>query len=196
MKAAVKIAFLVVVLTAGTVYAIGWPPDYTEVVPQKPGISDVIAITFGGEWQDGCIPNDSNSSLDGNDVYIDVILDYPPAKIVCTPALEPWSQTEYIGPLAEGSYTVYARVIEDPNEPGAYTEEAEFTVYYCETTSVGDINANCFVDFVDFGYIAEAWNSSPGNDNWDAACDISEPNDNFIDELDLKVFAEMWLAET
>lgn len=196
MKAAVKITFLLVVLTAGTAYGIGWPPDYTEVVPQKPGTSDIIAITFRGQWPDTCIPNDSNSSVAGNDVYIDVILDYPPAKIICLPTVTPWSQTEYVGPLGEGTYTVYARVIEDPNEPGTYTQEAEFTVFYCETTSVGDINANCFVDFFDFSYIAEAWKSGPSDDNWNAACDISEPKDDFIDELDLRVFAEMWLAET
>ncbi len=196
MKAVVKIAFSAVLITAGSAYGVGWPPDYVEVVPQKPGTSDVIAITFSGEWGDNCTPNDSNSSVDGNDVYIDVILDYPPPKIVCLPTITPWSQTEYVAPLTEGSYTVYARVVEGPNEPGVYTQVAEFTVYYCETTSEGDINANCFVDFFDFGYIAEAWKSGPGDDNWDAACDISEPKDNFIDELDLKVFAETWLAET
>lgn len=191
MKAAVRITFLVVVLTAGEVYGIGWPPDYTEVAPQKPGTSDTISITLGGKWEDTCIPEDPNTVVTGNDIYIDL---FHPGKIECHFTITDWSQTEYVGPLDEGSYTVYARVIEDPNEPRAYTQEAEFTVYYCETTSAGDINANCFVDFFDFSYIAEAWKSDPCDDNWNAACDISEPNDNFIDELDLRVFAEMWLA--
>ena len=36
--------------------------------------------------------------------------------------------------------------------------------------------------------------SEVGYSNWDPNCDISEPNDNVIDERDLAVFCESWLA--
>ena len=36
--------------------------------------------------------------------------------------------------------------------------------------------------------------SEVGDLNWDAGCDISEPNDNVINGLDLDVFVDNWLA--
>jgi hypothetical protein len=50
------------------------------------------------------------------------------------------------------------------------------------------------VTLVDFSVLGLAWYSDPNQPNWNPICDISEPNDNFIDELDLDVFCENWLA--
>jgi len=50
------------------------------------------------------------------------------------------------------------------------------------------------VDFVDFAVLASAWQTEPNEANWRPGCDISEPKDNFIDELDLSIFCENWLA--
>lgn len=50
------------------------------------------------------------------------------------------------------------------------------------------------VNFADFVVFASAWRSSPGDDNWNQICDISDPNDGLIDERDLDVLAEHWLA--
>jgi predicted outer membrane repeat protein len=59
---------------------------------------------------------------------------------------------------------------------------------------VGDFNFSGSVNFDDFAIFALAWFTGPGDDQWNPACDISIPVDNFIDMLDLKVFAENWLA--
>jgi hypothetical protein len=59
-----------------------------------------------------------------------------------------------------------------------------------------DFVHNCRVDTVDFAVLAAAWLSAPGDSNWEPACDISAPADNFINERDYAVFAEHWLEET
>ena len=52
------------------------------------------------------------------------------------------------------------------------------------------------VDFADFAVLASAWQSEDGDDNWNQACDISEPSDDIIDYNDLAVFLANWLAGT
>jgi hypothetical protein len=58
----------------------------------------------------------------------------------------------------------------------------------------GDFEPDCDVDFYDFAVFASAWLSDPNSGNWNQDCDISNPNDNIVDELDLDVFAENWLT--
>ena len=50
-----------------------------------------------------------------------------------------------------------------------------------------------YVNFVDFAIFAQAWRSQFGDANWNQSCDISDPNDNVIDELDLSVFRTYWV---
>jgi sugar lactone lactonase YvrE len=57
----------------------------------------------------------------------------------------------------------------------------------------GDFDNNGRVDFRDFALFATAWASRPGDDNWNAACDISIPSDGVINERDLDVFCDNWL---
>jgi hypothetical protein len=57
----------------------------------------------------------------------------------------------------------------------------------------GDFEPDCDVDFYDYAVLALAWGSSSGEGKWNPTCDISDPNDDTIDELDLRVFAENWL---
>ncbi len=104
-----------------------WPASYVEVVPQNPTPADVVAITLGGEWPDSCIPRDSAISVAGNDIYFDVIYDYPPGT-VCLTVISGWSRTESVGPLSPGTYTVYARLVGDPQVPQLYTLVTEFVV--------------------------------------------------------------------
>ena len=59
--------------------------------------------------------------------------------------------------------------------------------------SIGDFVCSYGVDFMDFTVMASAWQSEPNDPDWNPACDISQPKDNFIDELDLAVFCENWL---
>lgn len=59
-----------------------------------------------------------------------------------------------------------------------------------------DIDWDGDVDFDDFAVLASAWQSIPGDDNWNPYCDISDPNDNIIDSQDLSVFTYWWLFGT
>ena len=58
---------------------------------------------------------------------------------------------------------------------------------------VGDFRCPDGAGFTDFALIGSAWRGTPANANWNAICDISEPNDGVIDELDLAVFCYNWL---
>jgi hypothetical protein len=50
------------------------------------------------------------------------------------------------------------------------------------------------VNLADFAILASAWRSNPGDENWNPICDISDPNDNVIDERDLAILTKYWLA--
>ena len=65
--------------------------------------------------------------------------------------------------------------------------------YLFESYSVGDFTSDCRIDFADFAVFALVWQSENGDDDWNQACDISEPNDGVIDYNDLVVFVENWL---
>ena len=59
-----------------------------------------------------------------------------------------------------------------------------------------DISGDGRVDFADFVRLANAWRSTTGNANYDANCDISStPGDGVIDEKDLAVLCQNWLAD-
>ena len=58
----------------------------------------------------------------------------------------------------------------------------------------GDFNYSCDVNLPDMAIIAEAWQSQVGQGSYNPACDISDPQDEKIDMLDLQVFAESWLS--
>jgi len=57
-----------------------------------------------------------------------------------------------------------------------------------------DLNKDWWVDFKDFAIFANAWRSTTGGPNWDPNCDISIPADGVIDENDLAILCEYWLA--
>ena len=57
----------------------------------------------------------------------------------------------------------------------------------------GDLKYPYGVNSVDFAVLGDAWMSGVGDLNWDAGCDISEPEDEVIDWLDLGVFVGNWL---
>lgn len=58
----------------------------------------------------------------------------------------------------------------------------------------GDLVCPEGVNFLDFAELGLALYSEAGDENWNAICDISDPNDNVIDELDLRVFVNDWLC--
>ncbi|MHC4646832.1 MAG: right-handed parallel beta-helix repeat-containing protein [Planctomycetota bacterium] len=130
-----------------------WWLDEVEVLPPNPTSSDVVHITLSGLWGDSCIPNDSNTVITANDVYFDVIRDYP-WPVYCSAVLMGWARAEAIGPLPAGTYTVHACLMKCdssfsfpplpcvPVEP--YTPVGEFTVtattYYVDAADGNDSN--------------------------------------------------------
>ena len=63
-----------------------------------------------------------------------------------------------------------------------------------QTSLVGDFDSDCDVDYDDLVIFMSAWLTSPGQPNWNPACDIAEPNDGVINGLDYAVFAENWMV--
>lgn len=59
---------------------------------------------------------------------------------------------------------------------------------------IADFTCPDGVNMFDFAVLGSAWLSDPNDANWNQACDIFDPNDNIIDELDLGAFTENWLA--
>ncbi len=58
---------------------------------------------------------------------------------------------------------------------------------------VGDFEPDCRVGLSDLCILTTAWLSSPGDDNWNPACDIYPPNDDIINFKDFCILAENWL---
>ena len=158
-------------------------------------IVGVPATQTYGSWPRGptSVPLGSAVSVTGNDIYFDVLVVDPLTMCLpfCCPA---WQQTESVGPLSPGIYTVHTRRAYEmfpplpptPLEP--YTPIMEFIV-----SGNPDINEDGDVDLVDLANLARAWKAQPGDDNWNSSCNISEPNDDIIDEKDLAVIANNWL---
>lgn len=68
-----------------------------------PTTNDVITAQLSGSWPDGCIPQNPQVSLVGNEVRISTS---NPSQ-ACTAAVTPWSLTSSFGPLsAAGNYLV------------------------------------------------------------------------------------------
>lgn len=52
------------------------------------------------------------------------------------------------------------------------------------------------IDCSALGVFSSAWLSDPNDENWNGACDMAQPPDNFINFLDFAVFAQKWLTNT
>jgi hypothetical protein len=76
------------------------------------------------------------------------------------------------------------------------TSEGDYQpINYYPRVFEADFDESCCVDFYDFNLLANAWLSALGEGNWNSDCDISDPNDDFIDANDLDVFVDNWLVE-
>ena len=74
----------------------------------------------------------------------------------------------------------------DVVDMGAY----EFALAY-----FGDFDNNCSVNFFDVSILAQAWETEEGDTDWDEACDISDPPDDYIDWRDAAVLCDNWLEQ-
>jgi hypothetical protein len=59
--------------------------------------------------------------------------------------------------------------------------------------SPADFNGDEIVNFFDYARFANAWQSHPGDPNWNPDCDIGIPDNNHIDYNDLSLFCKDWL---
>jgi beta-lactam-binding protein with PASTA domain len=59
---------------------------------------------------------------------------------------------------------------------------------------IGDFDIDGDTDLLDYSAFAAAWKSTPSDDNWNPICDLAQPPDQVIDELDLAVFVSNYLA--
>lgn len=59
--------------------------------------------------------------------------------------------------------------------------------------ALSDLDTDASVDLYDLAVFSAAWLTETGEENWNAACEISIPPDGIIDFRDLSQFADQWL---
>ncbi len=64
---------------------------------------------------------------------------------------------------------------------------------YSPITFVADFNGDLKVNYLDYAFLAQAWQSQPGDAHWQCLCDISGPPDDKIDLWDLHILCSAWL---
>jgi hypothetical protein len=89
---------------------------------------------------------------------------------------------DFVDETVNGPNDVWRMCVDDVNYP----------LLSCQFIG-GDFTCPDGVDFVDFAILGSAWLSNNIDPHWNPICDISEPKDNLIDELDLAVFCDNWL---
>ncbi|MHC4069876.1 MAG: GLUG motif-containing protein [Planctomycetota bacterium] len=94
--------------------------------------------------------------------------------------------------FTDAGWDFVGEVINGPNDIWDICEGTNYPKFVWQIP-VGDFMCPDGVNMVDFAVLGEAWLSEFGDLNWEASCDISEPNDNVIDGLDLGVFVGNWL---
>ncbi len=102
-----------------------------------------------------------------------------------------------IGPFVGGCVNSYTK-IDINNTELTLTQHA----YYADGTYYGlldtvcilqaDLNRDGIVNIVDFAMLAESWQSTPKDDNWNPACDLADRPDKTIDINDLAAFVQYW----
>jgi uncharacterized membrane protein len=73
---------------------------------------------------------------------------------------------------------------------------ADTSEFLLKPVSAGpaDFEPDTDVDLEDFAVLAAAWKTTPAQPNWNPSCDISDPQDQLIDERDLAIFAANYLT--
>jgi len=147
-----------------------------------------------GFWEDAAwrwegILN-SDWTLNAAGVRYEELMDEWTTDVNC--ATDPNGQADFRGfhgtyeiTLTHPSTATIVRTIQ--LEPDPNTAEFIFTV-----ACPGDFEPDGDVDFADFCVLAQAWKCVEGHASYNPVCDISDPNDNCIDECDLAVFTDYW----
>jgi hypothetical protein len=95
--------------------------------------------------------------------------------------------------FTDAGWDFVEEVINGPNDIWTICEGTNYPKFVWQI-HVADFTCPYGVTLPDFSILGSAWYTDPNLPNWNPICDISEPNDNFIDELDLDVFTENYLT--
>ncbi|KPJ65561.1 MAG: hypothetical protein AMJ43_10490 [Coxiella sp. DG_40] len=95
--------------------------------------------------------------------------------------------------FTDAGWDFVGEVVNGPNDIWGICEGTNYPKFVWQIP-IGDFVCPDGVTFADYSVFGAAWLSDPNYPNWDPNCDISEPNDNVIDERDLAVFCENWLV--
>lgn len=120
-----------------------------SVHPPQPSATDRIQIVASGDWMDGCVPEWSATSVDGNEVVISTLT---PGDS-CVQQITPYAVAATLGPLPAGTYdltVLVADVLGLPAEEIPILGSRSFTVLDSVATSaVLDDRFEVKVDFKD-----------------------------------------------
>lgn len=128
-RAQVGLAILVVAaIAAGLLGGVTWEAKAQasygltiEVIPVAPTVNDNVQITVAGEWPNTCYSIVGHHyTISGSTITV-IVDTFVEIDKMCLEMLVPWSVTEDVGCLAEGTYTVNAFV-------GGASATATFTV--------------------------------------------------------------------
>ncbi len=126
-----------------------WPPtNGMTVSPACPGPQSQIQMTVSGDWPDACIPNTTVVVVTGNEIDLNISRNPPPG--FCLTVITPWSQQGAAGPLAAGTYTVFATYYLNGSPSTNRVQMGQFTV----SASCGcypDCNGDGLLNIADFG---------------------------------------------
>jgi hypothetical protein len=74
------------------------------------------------------------------------------------------------------------------------TDIVDMGAYEFSWVYIGDFAGGCDVNFPDFSVLGLTWRKENGQPGYDPNCDISLPADGIVDEKDLKICTDNWLA--
>ncbi len=158
-----RFVFVLAVLllaTAGTPTFAAWFEwfEIAPVQPPHPTTCNEVTITISGLWPDSCVPDDSQITVIGHDIYFDAF-HHIWLDMGCFHVLTDWFLTESVGPLPAGHYTVHVTLYEYPEGEDPYPLEngvTEFDVVV-GARPIGDLDRNCRVNWADFSIFADHW---------------------------------------
>lgn len=90
-----------------------------------------------------------------------------------------------------GENRYFARAMDNSD---AWSDPARCTGTITPLTITGDLDHDGKVDLLDFSIFAAAWQTEPGDPEWNPVCDISDPPDDVIDFKDLRELVKHWLV--
>ena len=187
----------IMVLVTISVMAISGPllAGLFEIAPGQPpcpATDDQVTITISGQWHDSCVPDDSQVTVIGNDIYFDAF-HHTWLDMGCYLAFTDWSLTESVGPLSPGNYTIHVTLHEWPEGEDPYPLENDVTKFdVVDMRPIGDLDRNCCVDWDDFSIFSLHWlEGGCEAPDWCGGADLDQSGQ--VNWGDFAIFAAHWL---